>query len=144
MLTNAQGTKVTGVEYYDEKKERQVQEASVVVLAAWSAQNPRLLLNSATDKHPEGARQCQRPRRQIHDDALQLGHMRRMFDEDVAEPHGHDRRAVHVLRPLRQDQPIKDAFGSSFIVAGTALKTSDSAVSPMLGLTCSVRSWPRS
>ena len=37
VLTNAQGTKVTGVEYYDEKKERQVQEANVVVLAAWSA-----------------------------------------------------------------------------------------------------------
>jgi len=37
VLTNAQGNKVTGVEYYDAKKERQVQEASVVVLAAWSA-----------------------------------------------------------------------------------------------------------
>jgi hypothetical protein len=24
------------------------------LLAAWSAQNPRLLLNSATDKHPKG------------------------------------------------------------------------------------------
>ena len=54
VLTNAQGTKVTGVEYYDQKKERQVQEASVVVLAAWAAQNPRLLLNSSTDKHPKG------------------------------------------------------------------------------------------
>src|SRR5499426_1890144 len=54
VLTNPQGTKVTGIEYYDEKKERQVQEASVVVLAAWSAQNPRLLLNSATDRHPKG------------------------------------------------------------------------------------------
>ena len=54
VLTNAQGSKVTGVEYYDQKKERQVQEASVVVLAAWAAQNPRLLLNSATDKHAKG------------------------------------------------------------------------------------------
>jgi len=54
VLTNAQGNKVIGVEYYDSKKERQVQEASVVVLAAWSAQNPRLLFNSATDKHPKG------------------------------------------------------------------------------------------
>jgi len=54
VLCNAQGNKVTGVEYYDAKKERQVQEASVVVLAAWSAQNPRLLFNSATDKHPKG------------------------------------------------------------------------------------------
>ena len=48
------GHAVTGVEYYDAKKQRQVQEASVVVLAAWSAQNPRLMLNSATDKHAKG------------------------------------------------------------------------------------------
>ena len=54
VLTNQAGTPVTGVEYYDDKKQKQVQEASVVVLAAWSAQNPRLLLNSATDKHPKG------------------------------------------------------------------------------------------
>src|SRR5712672_404162 len=50
VLTNPQGNKVTGVEYYDDKKERQTQEASVVILAAWSGQNPRLMLNSATDK----------------------------------------------------------------------------------------------
>src|SRR6266571_7512431 len=54
VLTNREGTRVSGLEYYDAKKERQVQEASVVVLAAWSAQNPRLLLNSATDRHPRG------------------------------------------------------------------------------------------
>src|SRR5262249_61940524 len=46
VLTDPQGSKVTGVEYYDQKEEKQVQEASVVVLAAWAAQNPRLLLNS--------------------------------------------------------------------------------------------------
>src|SRR5499427_405719 len=46
--------RATGVEYYDAQKQRQVQEASVVVLAAWAAQNPRLMLNSSTDKHPKG------------------------------------------------------------------------------------------
>src|ERR1700722_7916532 len=51
VLTNQAGTRVTGVEYYDDKHQKQIQEASVVLLAAWSAQNPRLLLNSATDKH---------------------------------------------------------------------------------------------
>ena len=54
VLTNAKGDRVTGVEYYDQKKERQVQEASVVILAAFISQNPRILLNSATDKHPKG------------------------------------------------------------------------------------------
>src|SRR4029077_6821953 len=54
VLTSADAKRVTGVEYFDAKKEKQVQEASIVVLAAWSAQNPRLMLNSATDKHPNG------------------------------------------------------------------------------------------
>ena len=54
VLTNAQGTRATAVEYFDSKKERQVQEASLVVLAAFASQNPRLLFNSATDKHPNG------------------------------------------------------------------------------------------
>jgi choline dehydrogenase-like flavoprotein len=54
ILTNAQGTRVTAVEYFDGKKERQVQEASLVVLAAFASQNPRLMFNSATDKHPNG------------------------------------------------------------------------------------------
>jgi choline dehydrogenase-like flavoprotein len=49
ILTNTEGTRVTGVEYYDQKTGRQVQPASVVVLAAWAAQNPRILLNSATE-----------------------------------------------------------------------------------------------
>jgi choline dehydrogenase-like flavoprotein len=66
VLSNAQGNKVTGVEYYDAKKERQVQEASVVVLAAWSAQNPRLMLNSATDKHPKGDTACSLPNRRFY------------------------------------------------------------------------------
>ena len=54
VLTNAKGNRVTGVEYYDQKKEKQFQPASVVVLAAWSAQNPRILLNSANRAHPKG------------------------------------------------------------------------------------------
>ena len=119
------GTKVTGVEYYDDKKQKQVQEASVVVLAAWSAQNPRLLLNSATDKHPKGLANASGlvgKFMMTHHVASDLGDVRRGH----REPHGHDRRAVHVLRALCQDQP-PGAFGSSFITAGFALKTTDLA-----------------
>ena len=54
VLTSQDGTRATGVEYYDAQKAKADQEASVVILAAWSAQNPRILLNSATDKHPKG------------------------------------------------------------------------------------------
>src|SRR2546427_278637 len=48
------GDRLTGVEYYDDNKERQVQEASVVVLGAYASQNPRIMFNSRTDKHPNG------------------------------------------------------------------------------------------
>jgi choline dehydrogenase-like flavoprotein len=54
LLTDVKGRRVSGVEYYDAQGQRHVQEASVVVLAAYAIQNPRVLLNSRTDKHPEG------------------------------------------------------------------------------------------
>jgi choline dehydrogenase-like flavoprotein len=54
ILTDASGRKATGVEYFDAAGHRHVQPAHVVVAASWAAQNPRLLLNSATDKHPNG------------------------------------------------------------------------------------------
>jgi choline dehydrogenase-like flavoprotein len=54
VLTNARGDRVTGVEYTDARGQRQVQEASVVLLAAFAVQNPRILLHSATQQHPDG------------------------------------------------------------------------------------------
>jgi len=54
VLVDANGERAIGVEYYDRQKQPQVQPADIVVLAAFSAQNPRILLNSATDKHPNG------------------------------------------------------------------------------------------
>src|SRR5437879_8551728 len=49
-LTTAKGNRVTGVEYYDQKKEKQFQPAAVVVLAAWAAQNPRIMLNTTSTR----------------------------------------------------------------------------------------------
>src|SRR6266849_4315818 len=95
VLTNAKGTRVTGVEYYDQKKEKQFQPASVVVLAAWSAQNPRILLNSANGVHPKGL-------------ANRSGLLGKYMSYDRYGKTSH-----------------KGAFGSTFIVAGSALKTSD-------------------
>jgi choline dehydrogenase-like flavoprotein len=54
VLTNSGGNRITGVEYFNRKGEKQVQEASIVVLAAFVGENPRILLNSASDKHPNG------------------------------------------------------------------------------------------
>src|SRR6202034_1605163 len=97
VLTNQDGTRITGVEYYDAQKQKQTQEASVVILAAWSGQNPRILLNSATDKHPNG-----------------LANKNQL----VAKFMSYDRYA-------KTSYP--NAFGSAFTVAGAAMKTNDFA-----------------
>src|SRR5262249_5599707 len=125
VLTNANGSRVTGVEYYDSRKERQVQEAGVVILAAWTAENARLMLNSATGAHANGL-------------ANKSGLVGKyltchygsntwaIFDEDVQNHRGtvgtqfasYDRYGKTSTR---------GAFGSSLWSAGSALKTSDLA-----------------
>jgi choline dehydrogenase-like flavoprotein len=125
VLTNQAGTRVTGIEYYDDKQKKQTQEASAVVLAAWSAQNPRLLLNSATDKHPRG----------LGNSSGLVGHYMMshhvastwaMFDEDTQNHMG--TIAVQYMSYERYPKTSHDgAFGSSFITAGFALKTTDLA-----------------
>jgi choline dehydrogenase-like flavoprotein len=123
LLTNAQGSKVTGVEYYDQKREKQVQEASVVVLAAWAAQNPRLMLNSATDKHPKGIANANGLVGKYIQTHFSSGTFA-IFDEDV-ENHMGTTGAQYMSYDRYGKTAHKGAFGSSFIVAGTALKTSD-------------------
>jgi choline dehydrogenase-like flavoprotein len=125
VLTNQAGTRVTGVEYYDDKHQKQTQEASVVILASWSAQNPRLLLNSATDKHSKG----------LSNASGLVGHYMMshtvastwaLFDEDVQNHMG----TIAVQYMSYQHYPKtsqKDAFGSTFWTAGFALKTTDLA-----------------
>jgi choline dehydrogenase-like flavoprotein len=54
VLVNEKEDRVTGVEYCDVKGQRRVQEADVVVLAAYAIQTPRILLDSATSRHPAG------------------------------------------------------------------------------------------
>jgi choline dehydrogenase-like flavoprotein len=125
VLTNQAGTKVTGVEYYDDKHQKQIQEASVVILASWSAQNPRLLLNSATDKHPKG----------LSNASGLVGHFMMshtvastwaLFDEAVQNHMG--TIAVQYMSYERYPKTSqKNAFGSSFLTAGFALKTTDLA-----------------
>jgi choline dehydrogenase-like flavoprotein len=123
VLSTAQGNKVTGVEYYDAKKERQVQEASVVVLAAWSAQNPRLLLNSATDKHAKGLANSSGLLGKYMMAHFASGTWA-MFDEDI-QNHMGTTGAQFMSYDRYGKTSHKGAFGSSFITAGSALKTSD-------------------
>jgi choline dehydrogenase-like flavoprotein len=123
VLTNPEGTRVTGVEYYDRKKERQVQSASVVVLAAWAAQNPRILLNSATDKHPTGMANSSGLVGKYLMTHFASGTLA-IFDEDV-ENHMGTTGAQYMSYDRYGKTSHKEGFGSSFIVAGFALKTND-------------------
>src|SRR3989449_5267734 len=123
VLTNRQGTRVRGLKYYDAKKEHQVQEASVVVLAAWSAQNPRLLLNSATDRHPRGLANASGLVGKYMMCHFASGTWA-LFDEDV-QNHMGTPGAQFMSYDRYAKTSHKGAFGSTFIVAGSAMKTSD-------------------
>ena len=54
VLTSANGEFASGVEYATETGEKKQLMADLVVLAAFAVQNPRLMLASASDKHPKG------------------------------------------------------------------------------------------
>lgn len=54
VVTDETGARATAVEYVDGTGNPRVQEAAVVIVAAFAIQTPRLLLLSANDKHPDG------------------------------------------------------------------------------------------
>jgi choline dehydrogenase-like flavoprotein len=54
VLTDPTGTRAAGVEIVTKQGTRRTLRAGLVVLAAFTIQNPRLLLASATSKHPHG------------------------------------------------------------------------------------------
>jgi choline dehydrogenase-like flavoprotein len=124
VLTNAAGDKVTGVEYYDARKQKQVQEASVVVLAAWSAQNPRLMLNSATDKHAKGLANRSGLLGKYMTAHFSSG-TSAIFEEDLQPYMGTiGGQYFSYDRYDKNAHKAKGAFGSTFIVAGSAQKYS--------------------
>jgi choline dehydrogenase-like flavoprotein len=120
VLTDPSGNKVTGVEYYDRDGHKQVQPASVVVLAAWAAQNPRLLLNSAAGRHGDGLAN----RNGLVGKYL-MTHFasgtNALFDEDVETVMG-TAGAQYMSYDRYGKTAHEGAFGSTFIVAGFATK----------------------
>ena len=120
VLTNPSGDRVTGVEYYDGKSEQHVQPAGAVVLAAYSAENPRIMLNSATDKHPKGlANKNELVGKYLMCHALSTAWA--MFDEDVQNHMG--TAAYQFMSYERYDKThAKKGFGSTFIRTGSAMK----------------------
>jgi choline dehydrogenase-like flavoprotein len=125
VLMNKEGTKAIGVEYYDAQKQRHVQPASVVVLAAWAAQNPRLLLNSATPKHSKGLANASGLVGKYMMCHFASGTWA-LFDDDL-QNHLGTTGAQYMSYDRYPKTSHKGAFGSSFIVAGSAMKTNDLA-----------------
>ena len=101
-----------------------MQEASIVVLAAWSAQNPRLMLNSATDKHPNGLANASGFLGKYLTAHFSSG-TSAMFDEDL-QPYMGTIAAQYFSYDLYDKNAHKDkgAFGSTFMVAGSAQRYS--------------------
>jgi choline dehydrogenase-like flavoprotein len=122
VLTDQTGNRVTGVEYYDRAHEKQFQPASVVVLAAWAAQNPRLLLNSAAGKHDKGLANANGLVGKYMMTHFGSG-TNALFDEDV-ENHLGTTGAQFMSYERYGKTAHKGAFGSTFLVAGSAIKTS--------------------
>jgi choline dehydrogenase-like flavoprotein len=122
VLTDQSGNRVTGVEYYDRQHEKQFQPASVVVLAAWAAQNPRLLLNSATAKLDKGLANANGLVGKYMMTHFGSG-TNALFDEDV-ENHMGTTGAQFMSYERYGKTAHKGAFGSTFLVAGSASKTS--------------------
>src|SRR5437667_6084574 len=122
VLTNGKGNRVSGVEYYDQRGEKQFQPGAVAGLAAWAAQNPRIMLNSASDKHPKGL---------ANSSGLVGRYMMThyasgtwaIFDENVANHMG-TTGSQYMSYDRYGKTSHKGAFGSTFIVVGSALKTS--------------------
>jgi choline dehydrogenase-like flavoprotein len=123
VLTNAQGTRVTGVEYFDEKKERQVQEANVVILAAFASQNPRIMFNSATDKHPKGLSNASGLLGK-YANAHAGATVSAQFDEDL-QNHMGSFGYQFVSYDRHPKTTRKGAFGSTFWNTGAAQKPTD-------------------
>lgn len=54
ILTEDNGKRIAGAEYVTPEGKRQRQFADITIMAAFAIQNPRLLLASATNRHPRG------------------------------------------------------------------------------------------
>jgi choline dehydrogenase-like flavoprotein len=54
ILTTPSGRRAKSVEYFDADGTKKTIDAKLVILAAFAVQTPRILLNSANDRHPRG------------------------------------------------------------------------------------------
>jgi choline dehydrogenase-like flavoprotein len=123
VLTDAQGRRATGVEYFDSQGQRYELAADLVVLAAYGIENVRILLNSGTARHPAGlANSSGTVGRYLmgHPTVMLFG----LFDTDMQNHMGLSGGQI-----FSQDRWTKTAragaFGSRQWAAGMAIKPND-------------------
>jgi choline dehydrogenase-like flavoprotein len=120
VLTNQSGDRVTGVEYYDAKREQHVQPAATVVLAAYAAEIPRIMFNSATDRHPKGlANRNELVGKYLMCHATST--VWALFDADVQNHMGTAAYQFMSYEMYDKKRP-KKGFGSTFLRTGAAMK----------------------
>ncbi|MGH2559936.1 MAG: GMC family oxidoreductase [Thermomicrobiales bacterium] len=123
VLTTVDGARATGVEYVDAQGVTEVQEADVVVLAAFAIENPRILLNSATDKHQNGlANGSGAVGRYMM--AHPLGVVFGLFPDDMENYMGVTGGQMICQEEYEKD-PAKGYIGAVYWGAGLALKPND-------------------
>lgn len=123
VLTDKSGKKATGVEYFDADGERHELNADIVVLTAFTVENCRILLNSASDAHPDGLANSSGlvgSYIMSHASANLFG----MFDEDTQNHMGLNGGQLicqDSFGKQRKDGP----FGSRHYIAALAVKPND-------------------
>ena len=120
MLTNPSGDRVTGVEYYDGKQRAARAAGRAVVIAAYAAETPRIMLNSKTDKHPNGLAN----RNSLVGKYLMChsgANVWALFDEDVQNYMGTTATTYMSYEHYDKRRP-KKGFGSAWYLFGAAMK----------------------
>jgi choline dehydrogenase-like flavoprotein len=125
ILTNDSGDHATGVEYATQSGEKKQLMADLVVMAAFTIQNPRLLLASASDRHPNGLANSSGTVGKFvmaHPAALVYG----IFEEETQCYMGaFGGQLVNQDSYAKETHAESDAFGSYQWMIGQAVKPND-------------------
>ncbi len=124
LLDDEAGRRVAAVVYYDQNNRQCIQPADVVVLCAFTVENVRLLLNSASGRHPRGlANSSDTLGRYLmsHPAVSVFG----LFDKEMENYLGLTGGQLLVQSAFAKQSDPGGAFGSRQWVVGPALKPND-------------------
>lgn len=119
VLTDKSGSRATGVEYVDAQGQRNRQEANVVLLAAFTVENTRILLNSK-DKGLANRSDTLGRYLMVHPAVTVFG----LYDEDTQCHVGATGGHLYTARPDKTANP-DDVFGARHWEIGLVLKPND-------------------